>query len=104
MIGCDCEWTFPDEAAAPPDTVVLNALPSAAASDDAPAPAPAPVDPLDFTRWDVLNMDTIPMAEQKFDANDIKSLRSAHAALIMFFLSDKMEAAHPDVAAMLHSG
>ncbi len=49
-------------------------------------------------------MDTIPMAEQKLNANDIKSRSSAHAELIMFFLSYKMEAAHPDVAAALHSG
>ena len=108
MIGCDCEWTFPDDPS-PSDTVVRNALPAAVlpaagVSDDAPPPAPAAVDPLDFTRWDVLNMDTLPMAEQKFEADNIKSRRSAHAALILFFLSDKMEAAHPDVAAALHSG
>ena len=108
MIGCDCEWTFPGDPA-PSDTVVRNALPAAvlpaaAVSDDAPPPAPAAVDPLDFTRWDVLNMDTLPMAEQKFEADNIESRRSAHAALILFFLSDKMEAAHPDVATALHSG
>ncbi len=44
------------------------------------------------------------MAEQKFEANNIKSQSYAHAALILFFLSHKMEAAHPDVAAELYSG
>ena len=42
-------WTFPDDPT-PSDTVVRNALPAAAESDEAPPPAPAAVDPLDFTR------------------------------------------------------
>ncbi len=44
------------------------------------------------------------MADQKFEADNVKSQRSAHAELILFFLSDEMEVTHPDVAAALHSG
>ena len=111
MVGCDCEWKFPDDgapAAAGTLDVDRNVLQAAAAADDA-APPPAPpappaVDPLDFTRWNVIDVATIPMTEQNFDPADFKGRRSAHAALLLFFLSDNMERAHSAVAAALHSG
>ncbi len=42
------------------------------------------------------------MAEQKFETDNMKSRRSAHAVLILIFLSDAVERAH--VAVVLHAG
>ncbi len=44
------------------------------------------------------------MAEQKFETDNIKSRHSAHAVLILIFLSDAVGRADPDVAAVLHAG
>ncbi len=66
MAGCNCEWNFPDDDAAPhPLFVALNVLPAAAAADDAAAAAPplapaaAPavvpaVDPRDLGKYKAL--------------------------------------------------
>ncbi len=43
------------------------------------------------------------MAEQKFETDNIKSRRSAHAALILIFLSYAVKHAHPNVTALLHA-
>ena len=105
MVGCDCKWTFPEDDA-PTAAPAANVLASAVAGDNdaPPPPPPATVDPHDFLRWDMLNLDAIPIAEQKFETENIKSRRSVHAALIIIFLSDAVERAHPDVAAALHAG
>ncbi len=44
------------------------------------------------------------MAVQRFETDDIKSRCSAHAALMLIFLSDAVERALSDVAAVLHAG
>jgi hypothetical protein len=104
MVGCDQPWEFSDDdetpssAAGPaPQPAVLT---PAAPNDDAPAGAPvdAPVDSSDFTEWNVLDLKSIPLPEQNYDAGDFKARRSAHAALLLCYMSPEMEAAFPDQA------
>jgi hypothetical protein len=103
MVGCDCEWNFPDdkvlEASAAPFRP--NILPPAAADDDAAQPAPpaaaaatAVINQHDFTKWDVLDANLIPIVTQSYDAADISAHHSVHAELVLFFLSDEIERAY----------
>ena len=108
MIGCDCEWNFPEdpEPAANPGAL-RPVLPPATASDDAAganaAAAPAG-DPHDITKWDVLNPASIPFARLQYDPANLASARSAHAALILFFLSEDLERAHVGAAQAINAG
>ena len=96
MVSCDCNWTiYHGEAPAPAAAGVdCNVLPPAAATDDDAAPAVAPgspqVDPRDFTKWNVLELAMIPMAVQNFASDNFIGHHSAHAALILFYLSDRL--------------
>jgi hypothetical protein len=106
MLGCDLEWTFPDDAAAGPAAAgpPMAALPPAApADDDAPPQAP-PVDPGDFTKWDVLNIASLPLPAQGYVADNFKAQRSAHAGLLLCFMSPEVETAFPDQAQALFAG
>lgn len=110
MVGCDQAWTFPDDeevqgaagpaAAGPP----MAALPPAAPVDDAPPPAAPPVDPGDFTKWDVLNISSIPLPAQDYVADNFRARRSAHAGLLLCFMSPEVETAYPEQAQALYAG
>ena len=79
-------------------------LTPAAPNDDAAAdPAPA-VDSSDFTKWDVLDLKSIPLPEEKYDAGDFRARRSGHAALLLCYMSPEMETAFPDQAQALYAG
>ena len=43
-------------------------------------------------------------AQLKYDASNLAASRSAHAALILFFLSDEMQRAHGDAAQAINAG
>ncbi len=73
----------------------------AAATATAPLPT---IDPHNFIHWNVLNMDSVPMAALKLDAANISTNRSAHAALLLISLSDELEHAHPEVDQTLNAG
>ncbi len=89
MVGCDQAWVFTDDdegpaaagpaAAGPP----MAALPPAAAVDDAPPPPTPPVDPADFTKWNVLNVPSLPLPAQDYVADNFRARRSAHAGLLL---------------------
>jgi hypothetical protein len=109
MVGCDNEWHFPEDDAQPANGAALPpVLPPSAADNDAARPAAAAdaaaSDPHDFTKWNMLEMDSIPFAQLKYDANNLAASRSAHAALIVFFLSDAMQRAHADAAQAINAG
>ena len=112
MVGCDEVWEFSDNedagagparlfAAAPPPAPPLA---SAAQGDDAPAPPAPAVDPCDFTKWDVLDLQKVPLPAQKYDAANFTARRSAHAGLLLCFMSPIVEAAFPEVAVTLEAG
>ncbi len=67
-----------------------NAAPQAPAAATATAPLPT-IDQHNFMHWDVLNMDSIPIAALNFDTAKISTNRFAHATLLLFFLSDELE-------------
>ena len=112
MVGCDEVWEFSDDedaragparlfAAAPPPAPPLA---SAAQGDDAPAPPAPAVDPCDFTKWDVLDLQKVPLPAQKYDAANFTARRSAHAGLLLCFMSPIVEAAFPEVSVTLEAG
>ncbi len=49
-------------------------------------------------------MNTIPIAAQSYDAVSITANCSAHAALVLFFLSNEMERARPEAAQTINAG
>ena len=67
------------------------------------AAAPAG-DPHDITKWDVLNPASIPFARLQYDPANLASARSAHAALILFFLSEDLARAHVEAAQAINAG
>jgi hypothetical protein len=100
MVGCDC-GNFPDDEVSEASSAPFrpNILPPEAADDDAAPLAPpaagagaAAIDPHDFTKWNVLDVKTIPIAAQSYDAANISAHRSVHAGLVLFFQSNEMEA------------
>ena len=108
MVGCDQAWEFSDDeeaqssAAGPaPQPAVLT--PAAPNDDAAAAPSP-PVDSSDFTKWNVLDLKSIPLPEEKYDAGDFRARRSGHAALLLCYMSPEMEDAFPDQAQALYAG
>ena len=112
MLGCDQTWTFSDDeevpgrGAAGPAAAGLSmaALPPAAPADDAPAPPAPPVDPGDFTKWDVLNISSLPLPAQDYVEDNFRARRSAHAGLLLCFMSPEVETAFPDQAQALFAG
>ncbi len=58
----------------------------------------------DITKWNGLEMGSMPFAQIKYDANNLAASHSAHAALILFFLSDEMQRAHGDAAQAINAG
>ena len=110
MIGCDQVWDpyVPGVAAgagaagaAAPSAIPL---PPASASDDGPAPPAPPVDPSDFTKWDPLNVLSLPLPAQNYDAGNFRAQRSAHAGLLLCWMSPEVEAAFPTEAQALYAG
>ena len=90
MVGCDCEWNFPDDDAQ--EANVGAVLPPAAADDDGAgqnAAAAAASDPHAITKWDVLDMGSILFAPIKYEAKNLAASCSAHETLILFFLSGR---------------
>ena len=111
MIGCDQVWEFSDDdapaaAAAGPAVAgpALAALPPTSPADDAAAPAAPDVDPCDFTKWDVLNLLNVLLPAQNYVADDFRARHSAHAGLLLCFMSPAVEAAFPDAAQALYAG
>ena len=109
MVGCDEVWEFSDDEDAGPAATAAAAAPApplapAAPGDDDPAPPPPPVDPCDFTKWDVLDLQKVPLPAQQYDAADFRARRSAHAGLLLCFMSPIVEAAFPEVAQTLEAG
>ena len=110
MVGCDEVWEFSDDedAGAGPAPAAAAApappLAPAAPGDDAAAPPPPPVDPCDFTKWDVLDLQNVPLPAQQYDAANFRARRSAHAGLLLCFMSPIVEAAFPEVAVALEAG
>ncbi len=49
-------------------------------------------------------MKYIPLPEQNYDAGNFKARRSAHAALLLCYMSPEMEAAFPDQAQAIYAG
>jgi hypothetical protein len=64
-------------AAGPP---MAPAPPAATVDDAPPLPAP-PVGPGDFTKWNVLDIPSIPLPAQDYVADNFGALCSAHAGL-----------------------
>ncbi len=62
------------------------------------------MDPCDFTKWDVLDLQNAPLPAQQYDAADFRALRSAHAGLLLCFMSPIVEAAFPEVALTFEAG
>ena len=96
---------FPDDdegpaAAGPP----MIALPPAAAVDDAPPPPAQPVDSADFTKWNVLNVPSLPLPAQDYVADNFRARRSAQAGLLLCFMSPAVDAAFPEQAQALYAG
>jgi hypothetical protein len=106
MLGCDLQWTFPDDDAAGPAAAgpPMAALPPAAPADDAPPPQAPRVDPGDFTKWDVLNITSLPLPAQDYVVDNFTARRSAHAGLLLCFMSPEVETAFPDQAQALCAG
>ena len=110
MVGCDEVWEFSDDedAGAGPAPAFAAApappLAPAAAGDDAAAPPPPPVDPCDFTKWDVLDLQNAPLPAQQYDAANFRARRSAHAGLLLCFMSPIVETAFSEVAQTLEAG
>ncbi len=107
MVCCDQAWVFPDDddsegpaAAGPP----IAALPPAAAVDDDPPPPAPPLDPGDITKWNVLDVPSLPLPAQDYIADHVRALRSAHAGLFLCFMSPEVEAAFPEQAQALYAG
>jgi hypothetical protein len=82
----------------------MAALPPAAPVDDAPPPAAPPVDPGDFTKWDVLKISSIPLPAQDYVADNFRARRSAHAGLLLCFMSPEVKTAYPEQAQALYAG
>ncbi len=57
-----------------------------------------------FGKWDLLDVNTTPITGQSYDAANISAHCSAHAALVLLFLSDEMEQAHPEAAQTINAG
>ena len=102
MVGSDQAWDFSDDepaALSPADRAAAGpakaVLPPAAPSDDAPAPPAQPVDPSDMTTWNVLDIASIPLPAQSYDANNFRAGRTAHAGLLLCYMSPEAEAAFP---------
>ena len=87
-----------DRAAADPARPVL---PPATASDDAPSPPAPPVDPSDMTTWNVLDNGSIPLPAQTYVADKFRASRTAHAELVLCFMSPEAEAAFLEQAQAL---
>ena len=62
------------------------------------------MDPADFTKWNVLDLPSIPLPAQGYVADNYKARRSAHAGLLLCFMSPAMEAAFPAEAQALYAG
>jgi hypothetical protein len=62
------------------------------------------VDPGDFTKWNVLNAPSLPLPAQDYVADNFRALSSAHAGLLLCFLSPEVEAAFPEQAQALYAG
>jgi hypothetical protein len=106
MAGYDCTWTATEEAgpAMHASETARPVLGAGILDDDAPADDPAPpMDPMDFTKWNLLDMPSIPLSDQNFSEEGITARRSYHAALILIFLSDEMERLYPQVSCVLHA-
>ena len=107
MIGCDQVWEpYVPGVAAGAGKAGTSAipLPPASASDDAPAPPAPPVDPSDFTKWDPLNVLSLPLPAQNYDAGNFRAQCSAHAGLLLCWMSPEVEDAFPKEAQALYAG
>ncbi len=65
MAGCDCSWTVTEGPATPAraSDAARPVLGAGNVDDAAPAEDHAPpVDPMDFTKWNVLDMPSIPLS------------------------------------------
>ncbi len=62
------------------------------------------MDPSEFTKCNVLELATMPIAAQNFAEDNFIGQRSAHAALILLYLSNDMDRAHPEVTSILNTG
>ncbi len=110
MVGCDQSRVFPDDdegpaaagpaAAGPP----MAALPPAAAVDDAPPPPAPPVDPDDITKLNVRDVASLSLPAQDYVADNFRAQHSAHAGLLLCFMSPEVEAAFPEQAQALYAG
>ncbi len=72
--------------------------------DRSASPIP-PVDPYNFTKWAMVNIEIIPFGSMKF-AEDITftSNRAYHAASLVFYLSPMLAEQYPEQCASLHAG
>ncbi len=86
-------------AAGPP----MAALPPAAAVDDASPPPAPPVDPGDITKWNMLDVPSLPLPAQDYVADNFRARHSAHAGLLFCSMSQKVEAAFPGQAQALYA-
>ncbi len=106
MAGCDCTWTATEDAgpAMHASEAARPVLGAGNLDDIAPADDPAPpVDPMDFTKWNLLDMPSIPLSDQNFSEEGITERRLYHAALILIFQFYEMERLYPQVSRVLHA-
>ncbi len=111
MVGCYLAWEFPNDdelegpTAANPAAAGPQMAPAPqAAVDDAPPPPAPPMDAGDFIKWNVLDVPSIPLPAQDYVADNFRALCSAHAGLLLCFMSPKVEAAFPEQAQALYAG
>ena len=62
------------------------------------------MDPSDFTKWDPLNVLSLPLPAQNYDAGNFRAQRSAHAGLLLCWMSPEVEVAFPKEAQAFYAG
>ena len=104
--GCGLKWnasTSEEEAPGASGGMAPDAAPSGN-MDRSRSPTP-PVDPLNFSAWDICDIANIPFDSIVFSPDiTLTSNRAYHAAAILFFLDPELPLKYPQVNDALHAG